>query len=47
MIDKLEEIKKRFENVSEMIIQPDIISDMKRYAQLNKEYKELNKIVVE
>lgn len=47
MIDKLEEIKKRFEDVSQMIIQPDIISDMKRYAQLNKEYKDLNKVVVE
>ena len=28
-----------------MIIQPDIIADQKRYVQLNKEYKDLNKIV--
>ena len=47
MIDKLEEIKKRFEDVSQMIIQPDIISDMKRYAQLNKEYKDLDKVVIQ
>lgn len=47
MIDKLEQIKKRFQDVSEMLIQPDVMSDMKRYAQLNKEYKDLNKVVVE
>ncbi|MEH0158316.1 peptide chain release factor 1 [Limibacter armeniacum] len=46
MIDKLEEIKKRFEEVSEMIVQPEAMADMKAYAKLNKEYKELNKIVV-
>ena len=28
-----------------MIIQPDIISDQKRYVQLNKEYKDLKKMV--
>jgi peptide chain release factor 1 len=47
MIDKLEAIKQRFEEVSEQLIQPDIISDMKRYSSLNKEYKDLEKIVVE
>ena len=29
MIDKLEAIKKRFEEVSKQIIDPDVISDMK------------------
>ena len=47
MIDKLEEIKKRFEDVGQEIIQPEIISDMKRYAKLNKEYKDLDKVVQE
>ena len=47
MIDKLEAIKQRFDEVSEMLIQPDIINDMKRYSSLNKEYKDLDKIVVE
>ncbi len=47
MIDKLEAIKQRFDEVSEFLIQPDIISDMKRYSSLNKEYKDLDKIVVE
>ncbi|HVD98162.1 MAG TPA: peptide chain release factor 1 [Cytophagaceae bacterium] len=47
MIDKLEAIKERFEEVSELLIQPDIISDMKRYSSLNKEYRDLEKIVIE
>ena len=45
MIDKLEAIKKRFEEVSKQIIDPDVISDMKRYIKLNKEYKDLEIIV--
>lgn len=45
MVEKLEEIKRRFEEVSDLIVQPDIITDNKRYAKLNKEYKDLNKIV--
>ncbi len=45
MIDKLEAIKKRFEEVSELIIQPDAMADMKKYTALGKEYKELEKIV--
>ena len=46
MIDKLEAIKKAFfEEVSKQIIDPDVISDMKRYIKLNKEYKDLEIIV--
>ncbi len=45
MIEKLEEIKHRFEEVGQLIVQPDIMSDMKRYSQLSKEYKDLEKIV--
>lgn len=45
MIDKLRIIKQRFDEVSDLIIQPDIITDQKRYVQLNKEYKELKEIV--
>ncbi len=41
MIDKLNIIKQRFDEVSDLIIQPDIITDQKRYVQLNKEYKDL------
>ncbi len=45
MIEKLEEIKHRFEEVGQLIVQPDIVSDMKKFGQLNKEYKDLEKIV--
>ncbi len=41
MLDKLQIIKQRFDEVSDLIIQPDIISDQKRYIELNREYKDL------
>ena len=41
MLDKLQIVKNRFDEVSDLIIQPDIISDQKQYIQLNKEYKDL------
>jgi len=44
LLEKLEGVAKRFEEVGELITQPDIISDMKRYIRLNKEYKELKKV---
>ena len=46
MIEKLEIVQQRFIEVSDLIIQPDIIADQKRYVQLNKEYKDLNKIFI-
>lgn len=45
MIDKLNIVKQRFDEVSDLIIQPDIITDQKRYVQLNKEYKDLKLLV--
>jgi peptide chain release factor 1 len=45
MTDKLEAIKNRFIEVGEMLVQPDIMSDMKNYSKLSKEYKDLEKIV--
>ena len=41
MLDKLQIVKQRFDEVSDLIIQPDIITNQKRYIQLNKEYKDL------
>ncbi|MFZ6009432.1 MAG: peptide chain release factor 1 [Bacteroidota bacterium] len=46
MIQKLEEIKLRFEEVGQLLVQPDTVSDMKKFSQLSKEYKDLEKIVV-
>ena len=45
MIDKLEAIKVRFDEVSKLIVNPDVIADMKQYVKLNKEYKDLDNIV--
>ncbi|GAA4306711.1 peptide chain release factor 1 [Aestuariibaculum suncheonense] len=46
MLDKLQIVKQRFDEVSDLIIQPDVISDQKRYIALNKEYKDL-KVLIE
>lgn len=45
LIKKLEDIKLRFQEVSRLITDPDIISDMKRFVKLNIEYKELQEVV--
>ena len=45
MIDKLNVIFQRYNEVNDLIIQPDVISDSKRYVQLNREYKNLKPLV--
>jgi len=45
LLNKLEQINIRYDQVSEQIVDPEIISDMKKYVKLNKEYKELKEIV--
>ena len=45
MLDKLKIIKQKFDEVSDLIIQPDIILDQKRYVKLNKEYKDLSAVM--
>ena len=45
MLDKLRIIKQRFDEVSDLIIQPDIITDQKRYIKINKEYKDLSLVM--
>lgn len=45
VISKLEEVVFRFEEVGKQIVDPDVISDMKRYVQLNREYKDLSPVV--
>ena len=45
IFDRLEGVKMRYEEVSVLITEPDILSDMKRYIKLNKEYKELQPII--
>jgi peptide chain release factor 1 len=45
VVEKLKLVENRFAELSELIIQPDIISDQKRYIQISKEYKDLKKII--
>ncbi|NCD68589.1 peptide chain release factor 1 [Mucilaginibacter agri] len=47
MLDKLELIKQRWKTVEGELSSPDAMSDMKRFAQLSKEYKDLTLIVNE
>lgn len=45
-LKRLTAIEFRFEEVKILIVDPDIISDIERYIKLNKEYKELEEIVL-
>ena len=45
LLSKLEHLVVRFEEVTTLISDPDVISDMNRYVKLNKEYSELQKIL--
>ena len=45
LLEKLEAIYKKWLDISEEVAQPDVMSDMKRYIRLNKEYKDLMPIV--
>ena len=45
LLQKLEAINYRFIEVGTLIVDPEIISDMKRYVKLNKEYSDLGDLV--
>ncbi len=45
ILEKLEAIKIKFEEIGQQITDPEVIADMKKYVKLNKEYKELQPIV--
>jgi len=45
ILDKLHGIKLRFEEVGQLITDPSIISDMKKYIKLNKEYRDLEPLI--
>ena len=46
MTEKLEDIRLRFEEVGQLLAQPETVRDMKKYSQLSKEYRDLEKIVI-
>jgi peptide chain release factor 1 len=45
MLQKINIVNQRFDELNDLIIQPDIISDQKKYVQLTKEYKDIKTIV--
>jgi peptide chain release factor 1 len=45
ILNKFENIKYRFEEVGNLITDPEVIKDMKRYVKLNQEYKRLEELV--
>src|SRR5215217_7065487 len=46
MIDKLDAIKARFDDLGVALSNPEIINDNKKFGQLSKEYRSLEKIVI-
>lgn len=42
---RLEGVKARFEEVGQLITDPSIIADMKKYVKLNREYKQLQPVI--
>ena len=47
MIEKLEAIKARFNELGTALTNPEIVSDNKRFTQISKEYRKLEPIVTE
>ena len=45
IISRLEGVKARFQEVGQLITDPAIISDMKKYVKLNREYRQLQPII--
>jgi peptide chain release factor 1 len=45
MLDKLEAIKLKFDDIQVEMSSPDVVSDMKRFIKLNKDFKELTPIM--
>lgn len=45
MLDKLEAIKVRYEDIQAQMNDPSVMGDMKKYIKLNKDYKELQPIM--
>ncbi len=46
MLDKLEAIKAKFDEIGIALTNPEVVSDNKRFSQLSKEYRSLEKIVL-
>jgi peptide chain release factor 1 len=45
MLDKLDEIEAHYKHLEEQMTDPEILSDIGKYAKINKEYKDLQEII--
>ncbi len=45
ILNRLEGVKARFDEVGQLITDPSVISDMKKYVRLNREYKQLEPVI--
>ena len=45
MLDKLDAIKAKFDNLGVALTNPEIVSDNKKYGAMSKEYRSLEKVV--
>ncbi len=45
LLDKLDGLEARFQEVSLLITDPSVIADMKRFVKLNREYRDLEPVV--
>lgn len=45
MLDKLNEVEKRFEEINALLCEPDVVSDQEQYTKLMKEMKHLTPVV--
>ncbi len=44
IVEKLEAIKARFEDLGVALTNPEIVNDNKKFSQLSKDYRKLEKI---
>ena len=45
LVEKILGLKQKHEALQEQLADPQVISDMKRYVQLSKDYKELSPVI--
>ena len=45
MLDKLDAIKGKFDNLGVALTNPEIVSDNKKFTAISKEYRSLERIV--
>ena len=45
LIEKIDIVEKRYDEIYQLIGNPEVIADQKKYIELNKELKDLSKLV--